>query len=242
MKGPGHNLGLFTFVSLNMAKPRTLLDELDESSLFLTSLYGVRTVFERELGLKNILIETSEMIKLRILQRTKQHEAPTYPYAYMVINELQAVKELQPGKVVRRLGYRMGTIGATRATSSKGYIFPVQASVDLKYIDNNPERVIKVAEAMLLLGQVGCLFFDLVIGSSNEEDEKDGMRLEVRLEIPTSVTIPVADSEVPAAPGGMEVTLSFVVNTYAGFFRDVSAVHSEHPVVTTTLIEGLADA
>lgn len=202
----------------------------------MASLHGVRTTFERELGLKNILIETDEMIKLRIAQRIKQNEVPQYPYSYLNLNELQAVKDLQPNKVVRRHGYRMGMLDATRGTSSKGYIFPVRASVDLKYVDSDPYRVIRVAEGMMILGQIGAMFFELLVGGD------DGMRLEARVEIPESVTIPVADNSNPQSPGGMEVTLSFVLHTYAGFFRDVSSVNAVNPNIRTTIVQGLENA
>ncbi len=220
-----------------MAKPTTVLDELNESSLFLSSLYGVRTVFERELGIKNMLIATDEMIKARIDQRVKQNQLPEFPYAYLVLNEVQAVKELQPNKVVKRLGYRMGTTDASRATSSKGYIFPVKASLELKYTDSDPLRVIKVAEALMILGQIGALFFELRVG-----DDVEAMQLSVRMEIPESVSIPLADTGNTTAPGAMEVSLSFVMNAYAGFFRDVSAVNSTSPIVTTTIVDEINHA
>lgn len=222
-----------------MARPRTILEELNESSLLLTSLHGIRTVLEKELGLANMLIATDDTIKKRIAQRANQNESPEYPYAYLVMNEFQAVKDMQPNKVVRRLGYRMGTIDATRATSSKGYIFPVRASIDLKYTDSDPYRTLKIAEAMMILGQAGALFFELLVGSQGDEAEKagSGMRLEVRVEIPESVAIPISDSSLPSAPGAMEVTLPLVLHSYAGFFRNVSAVNSTSPTVTTTLTE-----
>lgn len=215
-----------------MAKPTTVLDELNESSLFLSSLYGVRSVFERELGIKNMLIASDDMIKARIAQRVKQNQLPEFPYAYLVLNEVQAVKELQPNKVVRRLGYRMGTTDATLSTSSKGYIFPVKASLELKYTDSDPLRVIKVAEALMILGQIGALTFELRVG-----DDAEAMKLSVRMEIPESVSIPMADTSLTSAPGAMEVSLSFVMHAYAGFFRDVSAVNSTSPIVTTTIVD-----
>jgi len=219
-----------------MSKPATILDELNESSLFLASLYGVRTLFERELGIKNMLIATDEMIKARIAQRVKQNQLPEYPYAYLILNEVQSVKEMQPNKVVRRLGYRMGTEGATRATSTKGYIFPEKAGVELKYTDADPYKVIRVAEAMMILGQVDGLNFDLRVG------DDDAMRLSIRLEIPESVAIPMADTNLPSAPAALEVSLSFVMYGYAGFFREVSAVSSNSPLVATTFInQGLTD-
>ena len=222
-----------------MSKPRNILSEINESSLFLASLHGVRTLFERELGLENILIATDEMIKLRIQQRSSQTEGPSFPYSYLVLNELQAVKDIQPNKVVRRLGYRVGMVGATRATTSKGFLFPVRASLELKYTDSDPIRVIRLAEAMMILGQVGSLFFELVVGKDDEAQGIEALRLESRLEIPDSITIPVADSGLPSAPGALEVTLSFVLHTYSGFFRDVSAVNSLAPIVTTTLLDSV---
>ncbi len=213
-----------------MAKASTILDELGNSSLLIASLHGVRSIFERELGISGIQIETDDMIKVRIAQRAAQAELPVYPYAYLNITEMQAVKELQANKTVRRHGVLMGTVGATRNTSLKGYVFPARLQIDLKYVHSDPLQVIRVAEGMMILGQVGQMFFELQVGGEN------GMKLEPRLEIPESVAIPLADTTLPSTPGGLEVTLSFILHTYSGFFRDVAAVNNDRPTIDTTIV------
>ena len=57
----------------------------------------------------------------------------------------------------------------------------------------------------------------------------DAIRFNVRIEIPESVSIPLGAENNAESPGAIEVTLNLIVHTYAGFFREVSAVNSGSP-------------
>jgi len=209
-----------------MASPalsHSVLEDLEKSSLLLISLMGVRTLLERELRLKDMLL-TSEDAALAELKRRQMDPLTlsiAYPYGYLSLSELTAVKDHIPNKNVRRHGLRMGTDGATKATARKGYLFPILVQLSLHYLDNDPVRTFRMAEALIILGQIGPLVFSMHLG--------DGIELEVEVEIPDSASIPIAESENTHAPNAQEIEVPLVIHTWAGFCRDVSSVNSDRP-------------
>jgi hypothetical protein len=217
-----------------MASPllsNSILDDLEKSSLLLISLMGVRTLLERELRLKDMLL-TSEDSALAELKRRLTDPltfAIAYPYGYLSLSELSAVKDHTPNKNVRRHGLRMGTAGATRATARKGYVFPILVQLSLHYLDNDPVRTFRMAEALIILGQIGPLTFSMKLG--------EGMELEVQVEIPDSASIPISESENTHAPDAQEIEVPLIIHTWAGFCRDVSSVNSDRPTEITIELE-----
>jgi hypothetical protein len=201
--------------------------EIAKSSLLLTSLNGVRAVLEREFEIQDVLISTSEAIKDELIRRTEKLTGlkhMTFPYAYIELADLTAIKDQYPNKTVKRHGYRMSTFGATKATTKKAYIFPVTMSLSLKYVDNDPYRVVNMIEAMCVIGQIGGLRFFLQVGGE--------MEFVVNIDIPESTTLPIATAEDEHAPGAQEISMDLLMHTYIGFFRDVSAVNSDAPSVS----------
>lgn len=206
-----------------MALDDTLFKELAKNSVLLLSLHGVRTVLERELGIKDLQIAMDETIKAEIDRKTKQHEKTAYPYAYMSMSELIGVRDQGSNKYTQRHGIRMGAAGATRATSRKAFLFPINIGLDLKYIDDDPSRTIVMAESMVILSQIGGLSFSLTLGEAIDFD--------VRVEIPESVPIPISSTTNTESPGGIEVSLSLIIHTYSGFFKEVAAVNSDRATI-----------
>jgi hypothetical protein len=207
----------------------SIFDDLEKSSLLFISLMGVRTLLERELLLKDLVL-ASEDSAIKELQRrltTDMSNTIVFPYGYLSLSELTAVKDHAPNKNIKRHGWRMGTEGATRATTKKGYLFPVVVQISLHYLDNDPIRVLRMAEALVILAQIGPLVFSLNIG--------DGVELEIMVEIPEGATIPIAETENSHCPDAQEIEVALVIHTYAGFFRDVSAVNSDRPSVSIEL-------
>lgn len=207
----------------------SILDDLEKSSLLFISLMGVRTLLERELLLKDMIL-ASEDSAIKELQRrltTDLSGTVAYPYGYMSLSELTAVKDHAPNKNIKRHGLRMGTDSATRNTVRKGYIFPVVVQISLHYLDNNPVRVLRMAEALIILAQIGPLVFSLTAG--------EGVELDVMVEIPEGATIPIAETENTHSPDAQEIEVPLVIHTYAGFFRDVSSVNSDTPEISVNL-------
>lgn len=199
-----------------MSITNSLFSELAKSSVLLMSLHGVRTVLERELEIKNILIATEDTVKREMLR--KNNGNITYPYAYMNMSELIGVKDQNANRVIQRHGIRAGLDGSTRATSRKAYMFPINVGMDLKYVDSDPSRTITMAESMVILSMIGGIQFEIVLS--------DAIRFLVRVEVPENVAIPIGNNGSTESPSASEISLSLVIHTYAGFFREVSAVNS----------------
>jgi hypothetical protein len=207
-----------------MALSNSILRELRKNSIMLTSLHGVRTVLERELELKNLMIAYDETIKQQ-LQRKGNVE---YPYSYLSLSELVGIKDRTNTHAIKHHGFRLGTFGATRATSRKAYLFPVTLGVTLRYLDNDPYRVMLLAEAIAILSQIHGISFEMKF--------TEDFSIMVKIEIPDTTPIPIADTGNTQEPAGMDVSVSLVIHTYAGFFKDVSAVNSDSPIANFEII------
>lgn len=196
-----------------------LLKDLENNSLLLASLSGLRSILEKELNVSNIAIASDDMVKNNLANKGDVK----YPYAYISLTELAGVKDQVPNKTIRRLGYSLGTFNSTKSTTQKAYMFPVTIAVDFKYVDSDPYRCIRMVEALVILSQIDALYYDIVL---NEE-----YRYHNRVEIPENTSIPLSDTNNPQTPGGMEVSVSMILHTYCGFVRDVAAVQASTPVV-----------
>ena len=193
--------------------------ELAKNSILQTALHGVRTVLERETGLKNILISTDDKVKLEM----KNQGNTAYPYAWLAPSDAQIVKDQVSNRATQAYGMRMGGYGATRNTSRVGFLFPVRLGFELKYTDDDAMRMMRMVETFLLLSAVNRLTFDIRFANS--------MTLNTRIEIPDSTTIPIADTGDTTKPGGSEVSVALIIHTYAGFVRDVSSVYAADPTI-----------
>ncbi len=207
-----------------MAITDSLLKTISHSSIMLMSLHGVRTAFERELELRNMVIATSDSVKRELLRKG----STAYPYSYLSISELIGLRDQNSNKHIQRHGIRMGAEGATRATSRKAYLFPINIGMELKYLDSDPTRTFLMAESMVILSMLGGLQFELLIGES--------IRFLVRVEIPETTAIPIGSYGSTESPEASELTLSLVIHTYAGFMRDVSAVNSGRPILSVSIV------
>lgn len=204
----------------------SIFDDLNRSSLLYTSLLGVRSLLEQELLLKDLIIASEDSASRELQRRLTDEKTRTiaYPYSYISMSELTGVKDRVPGKNVKRMGYRSGVDQATKATARKAFVFPVLVQLSLHYLDNDPLRTLRMAEALVILTQIGYMTFTLKSGNGNT--------MEVYVEIPDSATIPIAETENTHAPGSQEIEVPLVIHTWAGFFRDVSAVNSDRPNIS----------
>ena len=205
-----------------MAITDNILGELQSNSILATSLHGVRTLLERELGLKNLLLATDDTIMGEFTRKAEQ----LYPHSYLVINELIGVTDQIHTRYVQRQGVTSGLGGATKATTQKAYMFPINVGVELKYQDNDMHRVMAIAEALVIFSMIGGLSFTLTVS---------GIEYIVRIEIPLSTSIPIGSAESANDPSATEVSVSMVIHTHAGFFRDVSAVQSGSATTSYTI-------
>jgi hypothetical protein len=198
-----------------MAINKTLLDELSNGSVLALSLRGLRLILEREFGLSNILIVTDDQIK----QEQARQETKTYPYGFFSLNEFALDKDRQPIKNIRRHGWRYGLDEVTYSTTKKAYIFPIHIGVEFKYYESDPYKAILIAELMSMLSSSSALNFTIKLSEDFSYD--------VKIDCPDSLTIPLGQANDPANPGAFELVFNFVLNTWGGFVREVSAVNSD---------------
>ena len=215
-----------------MAITDTVFKELAKNSVLLLSLHGVRTVLERELGIKNLNISMDETVKAEIERKAKQHEGARYPYAWLSMSELIGKRDQSNNKHAQRMGLRIGggidmAAGSTKYTSRKAYLFPIEVGMSLKYVDDDPARAMVMAESMVILSMIGGLNFSLTLSET--------LNFDVRVEIPETVPIPLSSTTNAEAPGGIEVELSLIIHTYSGFFKNVEAVTSDRPTLQMTI-------
>ena len=202
--------------------PNNILDELQESSLLTISLQGVRSLLEREFGLKNLTISTDDMFMQWLAAQAKSQGPLQYPYAYLSMSELTSVRDRVNNKAISRAGIKTGLNKTTYSTTRKAYTFPISLAMSLKYIDSDVARVIKMSEALIILAQIGPLGFTMEI---------DQLELDVTVMLPSSCSINLAETDKQQCPGAFEIEASLVINTWTGFFKQTSAVSSNKPII-----------
>ena len=206
-----------------MAITNSIFADMAKNSILLISLHGVRTVLEKQLELKDIQITTDETVKREIERKSgAQGEGVRFPYAYLSMSELIGVKDQTNNRVMQKIGMP-GRGGAQRATTRKGYLFPINVGIELKYIDDKPERAILMAETLVILSQIGGLSFEIKIS--------EDIVFDVRIEVPENMSIPLADTGNTQSPSAIEVSAQLIIHTYSGFFRNVAAVNSGNPII-----------
>jgi hypothetical protein len=199
------------------------------SSILLFSLYGVRSSLERSLGLDNITINTDETVNKVIRRKRSEGEAIRYPYAYFSLSEITAVKDTQGNsKTTARVGLRTGTVGTTRHTVKKGYLFPITCTLALSILDGDPNECVYLSEALALLNHLGGLNFTLKVM---------GIDLNIRLEFPDTISFPQANTNASDEPGEIKLSTNLILHTWSGVFKDVFAVTDSKPIATFS-VEG----
>lgn len=198
-----------------------------KNSLLSTALNACKTVIARELGLpKGFAISTDERVKVALQQNGQKQ----FPQAWLVPSDVRSVKDRQNNRAVQRYGHRMGMYGAMRNTSQVGFIFPIEVGMEIHYVDNDPLRLLRFAEACLVLSAINMLTFDIRFGS-----KEDPLILNTRIEVPDNASYPISDTSDTTKPGGGEVTIPIVIHTYTGFFQDVASVYAADPVIGYTV-------
>ena len=211
----------------------TLIEDLRRDNLLNISLKALTSVISREVGLKNMSVTMSDEFKQELLRAGSENHLGTdteqlqvkYPFGYFLVSELAPNKERVPFKNVRKHGWSMGTVDVTASTSQKAYLFPVILSLELHYFESSPTEALLISQALALLTGSSSFNFDITLG-------KGGIKYSNKIGFIDGVSIPLAETNSPNAPGGIEFTLPLVFETYTGFVRDVAAVNSSTPTVT----------
>jgi hypothetical protein len=193
----------------------SLIKELAKENLLFIALQGCRAVLEKELDIPSVVFSMSSNVRQEIVRRSRETELK-FPYSYLTLTSLAAVKELQNNYAVQKHGLRFNHAGQ-RATTTKGYLFPITLGLDFHYIDSDPIKILAMSQALVLLSVNKGLSFQIDVG--------DIFSFVVDLEIPLETTINISESNEPSLPGASDVNVQIVMHTTIGFFRDVSAVN-----------------
>lgn len=206
----------------------SLIQELARENFLEMALHGTRGVLQRELEIKQIIFSMTGSPKKDILRRAAASGGPvSMPYSYMLINSVAGVRDKQNNFAVRRHGMRFNHIGE-KATSKKGYIFPMALGLELHYVDSDQKRLLSLAQSLALLSLTNGLNFRVDVGTLFSFD--------VRLEIPLDVPITLQEGENPESPGSTDIAAQIVMHTQVGFMRDVSAVSGVPPVLNVSVM------
>lgn len=205
----------------------SLVQELAKENFLEMALHGTRGVLQKELEINQIIFSMTGSPKKDIVRRAAAAGASvSMPYSYMLINSLAGVRDKQNNFAVRRHGMRFNHIGE-KATSKKGYIFPMTIGLELHYVDSDQKRLLSLAQSLAVLSLTNGLNFHIGVGTLFSFD--------VRLELPLDVPITLQEGENPETPGATDITAQIVMHTQVGFTRDVSAVNGEHPILNVSV-------
>jgi hypothetical protein len=201
----------------------SLIKELANENLLYIALQGCRAVLEKELDIVSVIFSMSINVRQEIIRKARDSsDGLKIPYSYITLSSLAALKETQNNYAVQKHGIRFHNPGQ-RATTTKGYLFPITLGLEFHYIDSDPKRILGISQALVLLSLNKGLTFQIDVGEI--------FSFVVDLEIPMETTINIMDPNVQEAPGASDVTVQFIMHTTIGFFRDVSAVNGSSPTM-----------
>lgn len=199
-----------------------LVQDLAKDNLLYVAMQGCRAVLEKQLSIKSVIFSLSASVRAELKRRAKTDDALSFPYSYIALTSLGSIRDTQNNYAVKKHGNRFNTPGE-RATTTKGYTYPITLGLEFHYIDSDPMRLLSVAQALMLLSVTDGLTFDVNIGNL--------FTFVVRLEIPTETTLNIEEPGDPSLPGASDLTVQIVMHTTIGFFRDVSAVNGPSPII-----------
>lgn len=200
----------------------SIIKDIARENLLLIALQGCRAVLERELDIKSVIFSMSTNVRQEITRRARESGDLKFPYCYFNMTGLAGVRERQSNYAIQKHGLKFKTPGQ-RATTAKGYLFPITLGLDLHYIDRDPMALLGMAQALVLLSLTNGLTFQIDVG--------DMYTFVVEMEIPLDTTINVEDGNVPDLPGASDINVQLVMHTTIGFFKDVAAVNSGSPTM-----------
>jgi len=204
----------------------SVLSDLANENLLYVALQGCRAVLEKELGLKKVIFSMSDNTRQEIMRRASDTKELTFPYSFLLLSSLAGVRDQQNNFAVRKHGNRYTQAGQ-RATTTKGYTFPITLGLDFHYIDSDQRRLLTMAQSLVVLSLTSGLDFQIDVGKI--------MSFAVKMEIPAETTINISDGNSGEMPGASDVSVQIVMHTTIGFFRDVSAVNGDKPIMNISV-------
>lgn len=205
----------------------SVFDDLKKENLLQYALQGARTVLEQQLGLKDLVITTSENYKQDLIRRAGAKENIRYPLNYLAFNAISGVKDGQNNIAMSKIGVTV--TDPTRSTAKKAYVFPITVGLELHYIDSDPMKLIWMAQMLAILSVTSGCKFTVYVG--------DIFEFRVFLEVPTDTSIPIQEEQSNSTPGASELVANLIMHTQIGFFRDVASLNGK-PLSMVIDVEG----
>jgi hypothetical protein len=175
------------------------------------TLQGYRAMLERQLGLSGIAVFINERQRQEKLRKTP---VPSYPYSWIMLQELRAFKDIASGKNIARHGWFTSGSGATQTTTEKHYMWPVAIGTEVHVVHDDPLEIMRVAERMVITSMTDALNFSIEV--------LPGVKTMVRAEVPDTVSIPLAETDNAANPDSNEIVLQIALYSWIGFSKDVN--------------------
>ena len=205
----------------------SVFEELKKENLLQYALQGARAVLEQQLGLKDLVITTSETYKQELVRRAGSKENIRYPLNYLAFNAISGLKDRQNNVAMSKIGVTV--TDPSRSMAKKAYVFPITVGLELHYIDSDPMKLIWMAQMLAILSVTSGCKFVIYVGYIFE--------YHVFLEVPTDTSIPIQEEQSNTTPGASELVANLIMHTQVGFFRDVASLNGK-PLSMVIDVEG----
>lgn len=198
---------------------------LDKNSPAYITLLGFRESCKRFFRLREFPLVQSQDVKREIRKGldAQNVDAQKYPYAYFSIGSIGLIKDQQPIKTATRHSMGFTVDELTNSMVKKAFVFPSSINVEMHYVTDDIIDGIDFATRALIIA---------VGGKLNFKSEYEGMSWMVTI-TPNGedISFPRTDKESEADPEGMDLTISFRIDTKLGAMKDVPKVNN-HGAVT----------
>lgn len=200
---------------------------LQKNSPAYITLYTFREAVKRFFALEALPLVQSQDVKRHLKKGVDDaniNVADLYPYSYYSLGSLGLVKDQQAVKTAAR-----HSMGATfdelaNAVLKKAFLFPCSIQAEVHYVTKDIIDAMNFCTRALIVAHSGKM---------NARVEYEGVSWIVEVKLDSeSIPIPRSDKDLEADPEGMDLVLSFTINTKLGAMRDVPKVNNRGEVTT----------
>lgn len=200
---------------------------LDKNSPAYITLYTFREAVKRFFALSSLPLVQSQDVKRELkkgVDDPNEQVSNRYPYAYYSLGSLGLVKDQQALKTAARHSMGMTMDELANAVIKKAFLFPCAITAEVHYVTKDIIDAMNFCSRALIVAHTGKM---------NARVEHEGVSWIVEIKLDSEqVSIPRTDKELEADPEGMDLVLSFTINTKLGAMRDVPKVNNRGEVTS----------